>query len=325
MAVELAALPVFDTERRFSGFRGFGKVLNRVMDKLTDGDEASSDTTEAHEYEKPDDVNEPAILISSNTDEDPQAEIDRDYEEPLDQTSNIVPFSRNTADDPELSVREKQAFETVRSHLGGESSSEPEEEQDETDLDVDADDIPRSEPPASTHILERLPVAVLVYSDDKLHYANRNFFEFSGYSSLDDLENSGGLNALLGGETLDNGNSSSVLHLASGETSVISPVLHSIPWEGGKALLLSFNPSASTIAEPADVLELTRVSEIQSILDTTNDGIILLEPDGSILSINAPAEALFGMEFNEAVGRRLEQLFAPESQGNHSRIRGECN
>ena len=54
-------------------------------------------------------------------------------------------------------------------------------------------------------------------------------------------------------------------------------------------------------------------AELNSILDTATDGVVLIDRAGLILSSNRSAEALFGYEAREIVGRSLFDLFAPES------------
>ena len=45
-------------------------------------------------------------------------------------------------------------------------------------------------------ILEKLPVPVLVHSGDTLHYANHEFFALTGYRSIEQLAEAGGIGAL---------------------------------------------------------------------------------------------------------------------------------
>ena len=45
-------------------------------------------------------------------------------------------------------------------------------------------------------ILEKLPVPVLVHSGDTLHYANHEFFALTGYGSVEELSEAGGIGAL---------------------------------------------------------------------------------------------------------------------------------
>ena len=54
--------------------------------------------------------------------------------------------------------------------------------------------------------------------------------------------------------------------------------------------------------------------ELRSILDTAADGVVVLDRDGRIISVNRSAEALFGYESRELSGLPFAGLFAPESQ-----------
>ena len=54
-------------------------------------------------------------------------------------------------------------------------------------------------------------------------------------------------------------------------------------------------------------------AELNSILDTATDGVVLIDRDGLILSSNRSVEALFGYEAREIVDRSFVDLFAPES------------
>ena len=57
----------------------------------------------------------------------------------------------------------------------------------------------------------------------------------------------------------------------------------------------------------------TQARELRSILDTATDGVLVVERDGRIESLNRSAEALFGYEADELTGRPFVDLFAPES------------
>src|SRR5262249_22633020 len=53
--------------------------------------------------------------------------------------------------------------------------------------------------------------------------------------------------------------------------------------------------------------------ELESILETATDGVVVVDRDGIILSSNRSAEALFGQESHEITNRSFLDLFAPES------------
>ena len=57
-----------------------------------------------------------------------------------------------------------------------------------------------------------------------------------------------------------------------------------------------------------------RLREMTAILDTATDGVLILDAGGRIESVNASAEALFGLEAHEMEGRRFGELLTPESQ-----------
>ncbi|MDP3898558.1 MAG: hypothetical protein Q8Q62_17950, partial [Mesorhizobium sp.] len=75
--------------------------------------------------------------------------------------------------------------------------------------DVAQPDFPRGEDDEraptgiDTSILGRLPVPVLIHSADKLHYANQEFFDLTGYVSVLELEQAGGLDVLFADEEHD--------------------------------------------------------------------------------------------------------------------------
>ncbi|RRI03037.1 PAS domain S-box protein [Mesorhizobium tamadayense] len=184
-----------------------------------------------------------------------------------------------------------------------------------------------------TSILARLPVPLLIHSGDVLHYANEAFLELTGYDALKDLADAGGLGALFadhyadGGEA-DESDRSLKLQTRQGQEFPIDALLRSVPWRGGKALMLVVRRSGEDEApaahfsaandEPSqqpDVSELkSRIAEMRTIIDTATDGVVLIGRDGNIRSISRPAEALFGFDSDEIAGKPFASLFAIESQ-----------
>ena len=57
-----------------------------------------------------------------------------------------------------------------------------------------------------------------------------------------------------------------------------------------------------------------RLRELTAILDTATDGVVILDKDGRIESVNASAEALFALEAHAIEGRRFEDLLTTESR-----------
>jgi PAS domain S-box-containing protein len=184
-----------------------------------------------------------------------------------------------------------------------------------------------------TSIVARLPVPLLIHSGDVLHYANEAFLELTGYDALDDLADAGGLGALFADPYADDGvadesDRSLKLRTRQGQEFPIDALLRSVPWRGGKALMLVVRRSGEDETAPAhfsaandeptqqpDVSELkSRIAEMRTIIDTATDGVVLIGRDGHIRSISRPAEALFGFDSDEVAGKPFASLFAIESQ-----------
>ena len=197
------------------------------------------------------------------------------------------------------------------------------------DAEPRADDFPppaEQKPGPGLSILEKLPVPVLVHSGDTLHYANDEFFALTGYSSLEELAEAGGIGALFADPYEDDADyeighgpradRQMRLKTRNGEEFPVEAFLQSAPWNGGKALMLvlshvrdGFGGQSPLITE----LE-ARVAEMRTIIDTATDGVVLISRDGDIRSISRPAEALFGMDSDEVTGKPFASLFAIESQ-----------
>ena len=177
---------------------------------------------------------------------------------------------------------------------------------------------------------------MLVHSGDELIHGNAEFFELTGYGSLEELAECGGLDHLLERPSEDETSSSGGLFVRRGDGSKreITARLRSVNWGDGQALLLALSPRQSTTApvaespqaetnnEPeqdaeaavhANALEI-EAQELRSILETATDGVVILNNDGTIRSMNGSACALFNYDDNETHNQPFAMLFAHESQ-----------
>lgn len=170
-----------------------------------------------------------------------------------------------------------------------------------------------------TAILDKLPVPVLIHAGDDLHYANAEFLSLTGYASLDALGEAGGLDALFA-DTLENDeetNGRSLrLRRRDGVEFPIEALLRSVKWQARSALMLVVRMAGEGDEEetPALAEARTRMAELRTIIDTATDGVVIIDRDSSIRSISRPAEALFGFDNDDLVGKPFTSLFAIESQ-----------
>ena len=173
LAVEMSGLPVFDSERHFDGFRGFG--ICRDVERL-----ALRSRKLAHDPAAP---SAPAKVLAfpasppaaDGTGSQPQEhsafqELARELSERLSKTSG-----KSGAPVP------LEPAEPVAAPRRGAAS----------DAKAMARDTHEGRP-----ILDRLPTGILVYRLNNLIYANRAFLDWTGYPTLEALAEAGGLDSL---------------------------------------------------------------------------------------------------------------------------------
>ncbi|WP_371345194.1 histidine kinase dimerization/phospho-acceptor domain-containing protein [Ancylobacter sp. IITR112] len=181
-------------------------------------------------------------------------------------------------------------------------------------------------------VLDRLPLGLLAFRGDRLLYANRALLDWTGHEDLAALEAAGGLSALFDtAPAVGGGDVPLTIVGAEGAPIRVEARLMSSPWEGGAAMLYVLHRSTTAEPPPAPAeasaaaderlrqaeLALREAEsagrELRAILDTATDGVVLIDAAGTILSMNHPAEALFGFHAGEVKGESFTLLLAPES------------
>ncbi|MEJ1161699.1 ATP-binding protein [Prosthecomicrobium sp. N25] len=188
---------------------------------------------------------------------------------------------------------------------------------------------------AATRVLDRIPLGAAVLKAEALAHVNPAFLDLLGYKSPEDLEGAGGLEAIFAGEHVarrffrEDANGEVRPLAAIGREGEVIPVnarLASIPWGPGTALLMTLTrvprPAVEAAVETPSgraALEALRearerANELEAIIDTATDGVLMIDGDGRVVSANRAAEALFGTERAEMGNRPLVDLLAPESR-----------
>jgi PAS domain S-box-containing protein len=308
LPIEMSGLPVFDRDRRFAGYRGFG--ICRDVERLAALQQRRAPAETA-----------PAAVKE---------------EMPSD---NVLAFPTPAEEPPALSPGERSAFEELARELSarlkgsaGKNTAAP------ADLarEPTAAPPPVSAPQRTRNgdaardlhegrpIFDRLPVGILVYRLNTLLYANRAFLDWTGYPSLEALTEAGGLDSLFidttagpAGGDAKNGGRTLTINTVNGSPKPVEGRLFSVPWNNENALVLMISTQA--VAEDrGKAMSLRRLEnendELKSILDTATDGVLVLDRGGRILSANRSAEALFGYEAADFAELAFGDLFAPESR-----------
>ncbi len=190
-----------------------------------------------------------------------------------------------------------------------------------------------AQPLSAAALVDRIDTGLLVCRAGEAVYLNRALLEALAYGSLEEFNSAGGLAQMFEnrgpGEVNAQGESDATcVTTADGQTLTLDARLKTIEWEGAPATLMTFSSAKDSGANEARLgaaarlraLEIdsrafqAEVQELRSILDTATDGVIVLDDNGAILSLNASAEALFGFERHEVTGQNFVTLFARESQ-----------
>ena len=207
------------------------------------------------------------------------------------------------------------------------------------------------QPGLDAGLVDAIPAALLVHAGDDLIHANAEFLELTGYRTLHELADFGGLDHLLDrsdDETADD-EGGMLIRRADGGTLNVTARLRSVNWGDGQALLLALSPIktgadlvdaitpieaealAETDAIEPEAVEMDGASEedtdadesaalkieaqeLRSILETATDGVVILDNNGTIRSMNGSACALFNYDEGETQGQPFAMLFAHESQ-----------
>ncbi|MFN4011780.1 MAG: ATP-binding protein [Pannonibacter sp.] len=249
-------------------------------------------------------------------------------------------------DTSRLTKPERAAFRKIAEALGARLEGDFEEEDDETAATVqaavqtpaaaDTGPLRPVAPPAEPidpRLLDRLPIGIGIVRDREVLYANETLLSLLGYPHIEALEEAGGFEAIfvdpehMPGDRLEGTiDEAMLLRRANGRLSPVDARMHTVPWNGGRGLMVSIveRPVAAQPAAPqpaanaADMelgLSLAReqISEMDTILETATDGVLLLDRFGTILKANGSAEALFGAARSDLVGAPLTEFLAQES------------
>ena len=236
LPIELSGLPVFDRDRTFRGYRGFGVCrdvdrINKLVRARREAQKvlsspgsppqpsspqssspvprepdaapampaaAAVEKTDSLEPAKPDDA---AVAVSASPSESPGL---------VESLANVVPFRPappvEPKTSPSLSPVERKAFREIAqeltSRLRGSPASGEGAIQGAVQESAATGEAPCEAPTPSAEInlelalLDHIPLGVLVLRNATLLHANQHFLEWSGYNSVAAIEAAGGLQML---------------------------------------------------------------------------------------------------------------------------------
>ncbi|MDB5569134.1 MAG: sensor histidine kinase [Hyphomicrobiales bacterium] len=235
-------------------------------------------------------------------------------------------------DSIQLSASERTAFREIARALGARVEDRPERDQrpaaqasaPAAAADASLRPAPAAlvAPDAVASLVDRIELALIVCRGGVAVYINKAVADLLGYADPADFEAAGGLSRMFRGRALDSvgGDGAMAVVTRAGDVLPMEARITAIDWDGGPATLVALRPSnegehaAAVRSLESDVARRQDdVRELRAILDTATDGVLVLDDEGRILTLNASAEALFGYEQNEVAGESFTHLFARES------------
>ncbi|MEM9631706.1 MAG: ATP-binding protein [Pseudomonadota bacterium] len=283
--------------------------------------------------------------------EDQEAETTEDNDDPDDdepqpiKTGEVIPLATARprvvpVDTSGLSRPERQAFRKIAEALGARLEGDL-EDFESPDPEEEIADLPPEVPeagPIDPTLLDRLPIGIAIVHDREVLYANKALLRMLGYRSIAALSQAGGLEALFIDDTEELPDAVGMDHevdetmkmrLADGGVLCVDAHMHSVPWNGSRGLMISITerPAKQTSSTPLQpvVLETpsqdnaeleaacNQIAEMDTILETATDGVLVLDQHGSIVKVNGSAEALFSASRSDMIGAPFTDFLAPES------------
>jgi len=345
--VDWAGMPVFSTDRELIGFRGFGLLrmdAAREREAIEEPveDEGSNQADLIAQSLVPDDTfpfrppeemppQEPDTESGARDEDNWFTNLREQVAEALSSTAPPEPApQRKLVDRPPpgstLSDAERNAFREIARALGArlEEASSQDKAPDQPSAPDEpvaaereaAPSRPAGPPASGDPILDRLPIGILIHRGERILFANRFLLDLTGYETIEQIRADGGLVHLFRGSPALGGSGEEDTALAltarSNENIAVTVRASLAEWEGGEADLLVIR-RASKVDLPPHPSQDSRVHELEAILDTATDGVIVLDETGRILSLNRSAEALFGYDERAVSGDAITVLLAPES------------
>ena len=336
--VDLSAMPVFDAERTFMGYRGFGacRLVPNALEEAITQDLPTSDLTAPER---------PIVDAPVSKEQEPKSVARPETVAPIvaiEAPATIPSKSFDNNRSGGLTASERAAFEEIGRSLDLPNTPNIETASTPQVVGPSFAKPVSSKPPVKIRqivtpievaaaaslelglkaILDRLPSGVLVVREDKMLYANKALVDMSGYDSTEAFLKSASSNPL-GGFSLDPLHDGSGLMSLSGLGDFAHPVsatIGAIDWAGKPASLLTVAPviapqkGAQTAPAPAAQPRGNwSAEELLAILNTATEGVLMIDQAGEILALNHSAEALFGAAESALLGSELTSLLAPES------------
>lgn len=155
---------------------------------------------------------------------------------------------------------------------------------------------------AETLVLNRLPLAILVFRDQQVLFANRALTDLLGHESVESLR-AAGIASIFPSEDAASAGPVNRLVRRDGTALNVTARLQSVSWQGRAALMLSASAAESIRTHEGAVRAFAEVAA-----ETRGEGYISADRAGMVTFVSAPGRALLARSEADLVGKPLAVL-----------------
>jgi PAS domain-containing protein len=155
---------------------------------------------------------------------------------------------------------------------------------------------------AETLVLNRLPLAILVFRDQQVLFANRALMDLLGHDSAQGLRSAGIASIFPTDEAHDAGPVNRLVR-RDGTQLPVSARLQSVSWQGRAALMLSASPAEAIRTHEGAVRAFAELAA-----EAREEGFVLADRAGNITHLSGTAGVLLGRAVDELAGKPLALL-----------------
>jgi PAS domain-containing protein len=155
---------------------------------------------------------------------------------------------------------------------------------------------------AETLVLNRLPLAILVFRDQQVLFANRALTDLLGHESVESLR-AAGIASIFPSEDAASAGPVNRLVRRDGTPLNVTARLQSVSWQGRAALMLSASASEPMRGHEGAVRAFAEIAA-----ETRGEGYISADRAGVVTFVSAPGRALLNRTEAELVGKPLAVL-----------------
>ena len=155
---------------------------------------------------------------------------------------------------------------------------------------------------AETLVLNRLPLAILVFRDQQVLFANRALTDLLGYDSVEALRSAGIASIFPASEEAGAGPVNRLMR-RDGSPLPVNARLQSVSWQGRAALMLS-----ASLADPVHGHEGAVRAFAEIAAEAREDGFLVADRAGVVTQLSAHGTVIFGRPASDVLGKPLAIL-----------------